>query len=147
MRSIAAASTSPMPARPTRSGSTTCASTSSATSACCCWPRNCGGRIARVHYQRILEEIAAEVRPLIGQGRVAEYIPPLAAVPHDRFGMVVRTVDGQLFVIGDAHERFSIQSIAKVFALTLAMKLEGEARGRRHLAAHRTGAVRQRLQF
>ena len=77
-------------------------------------------------YKRILDEIAAEVRPLIGQGRVAEYIPPLAAVPHDRFGMVVRTVDGECFSTGDAHERFSIQSIAKVFALTLAMRLEGD---------------------
>lgn len=77
-------------------------------------------------YQRILDEIAAEVRPLIGQGRVAEYIPPLAAVPHDRFGMVVRTVDGECFSTGDANERFSIQSIAKVFALTLAMRLEGD---------------------
>jgi len=77
-------------------------------------------------YQRILEEIAAEVRPLIGQGRVAEYIPPLAAVPRDRFGMSVRSVDGESFSVGDAHERFSIQSIAKLFALTLAMRLEGD---------------------
>jgi glutaminase len=78
-------------------------------------------------YQTILEEIRAEVQPLLGQGRVAEYIPPLARVSRDRFGMVVRTVDNQLFSVGDANERFSIQSIAKVFSLTLAMRLEGDA--------------------
>ena len=79
-----------------------------------------------MQYQRILDEIAAEVRPLIGEGRVAAYIPPLAAVPRDRFGMVLRTIDGESFSAGDARERFSIQSIAKVFALTLAMRLEGD---------------------
>jgi glutaminase len=80
-----------------------------------------------VDYARILREIAEEVRPLVGQGRAAEYIPPLARVPRDRFGMVVRTVDGEVVAVGDAGERFSIQSIAKVFGLTLAMRLEGDA--------------------
>ncbi len=78
-------------------------------------------------YARILNEIAEEVRPLVGKGRAAEYIPPLADVPRDRFGMAVRTVGGELFATGDAGERFSIQSIAKVFSLTLAMRLEGDA--------------------
>lgn len=78
-------------------------------------------------YARILREIEEEVRPLVGQGRAAEYIPPLADVPRDRFGMVVRTVEGELFAVGDAAERFSIQSIAKVFGLTLAMRLEEDA--------------------
>ncbi len=82
-------------------------------------------------YQRILREIAGEVQPLVGQGRVADYIPPLADVPRDRFGMVVRTVGNEVFPIGDAEERFSIQSIAKVFSLTLAMRLEGDAVWRR----------------
>ena len=78
-------------------------------------------------YARILSQIADEVRPLVGQGRPAEYIPPLAVVPRDRFGMVVRTVGNEQFAVGDADERFSIQSIAKVFSLTLAMRLEGDA--------------------
>ncbi|HVR41172.1 MAG TPA: glutaminase [Thermoanaerobaculia bacterium] len=77
--------------------------------------------------QRVLHEIREEIQPLLGQGRVADYIPPLASVPPDRFGMVVRTIDGEVFRIGDADERFSIQSIAKVFSLTLAMRLEGDA--------------------
>lgn len=76
---------------------------------------------------RILSEIADEVRPLVGQGQVADYIPTLAQVPRDRFGMVVRTVEGEVFSVGDAAERFSIQSISKVFSLTVAMGLEGDA--------------------
>lgn len=78
-------------------------------------------------YPRILAEIAEEVRPLVGQGRAAEYIPPLADVPRDRFGMVLRTVGNEAYSVGHALERFSIQSIAKVFSLTLATRLEGDA--------------------
>lgn len=78
-------------------------------------------------WERVLSEIAAEVRPLVGEGRVADYIPPLAEIPRERFGMALRTVDGRVFSVGDAEERFSIQSIAKVFSLTVAMRLEGDA--------------------
>ncbi|MDP9192535.1 MAG: glutaminase [Acidobacteriota bacterium] len=81
----------------------------------------------RVDYQQVLAEIREEIQPLLGHGRVADYIPPLARVPLDRFAMVVQTVDGDVFAIGDTSERFSIQSIAKVFSLTLAMRLEGDA--------------------
>jgi glutaminase len=78
-------------------------------------------------FDRILREIRAEVSPLLGRGRVADYIPPLAAVPLDRFGMAIRTVEGRTYRVGDADERFSVQSIAKVFALTVSMGLEGDA--------------------
>ena len=77
-------------------------------------------------YQAVLEEIAEEVRPLVGKGRVADYIPKLAAMPADRFAMAVQTVDGETYSVGDARERFSIQSISKVFTLTLALKAVGE---------------------
>jgi glutaminase len=76
--------------------------------------------------QQILEEIHAEVHPLLNQGRVASYIPELAVVPGDKFGMAVRTVDGASFAVGDAGERFSIQSISKIFTLTMAMQLAGD---------------------
>ncbi len=77
-------------------------------------------------YQQVLEEIREEVGPLVGKGRVADYIPKLAAVPTSRFGMAVQTVDGKTFAVGDARERFSLQSISKVFTLTLALKAAGE---------------------
>lgn len=78
-------------------------------------------------YQAILQEIEEEVRPLLSVGRVADYIPPLAAVPLEQFGMTVRTLDGRQFSVGDATQRFSIQSIAKVFNLTVAIKREGDS--------------------
>jgi len=69
----------------------------------------------------LLEEILQQVRPLIGQGKVADYIPALAEVAADRLAIAVCTVDGELFQAGDAAERFSIQSISKVLSLTLAL--------------------------
>ncbi|STP19963.1 glutaminase 2 [Escherichia coli] len=54
----------------------------------------------------ILENILRQVRPLIGQGKVADYIPALATVDGSRLGIAICTVDGQLFQAGDAQERF-----------------------------------------
>ena len=71
----------------------------------------------------LLDEILAQVRPLIGQGKVADYIPALAEVPADKLGIAICTVDGQCFSAGDAAERFSIQSVSKVLSLVLAMGL------------------------
>ena len=82
---------------------------------------------ARMNYQRVLEEIADEVKPLLSQGKRFEYLPALARVPLEQFGMSLRTVDGQVFSVGEANQRFSIQSISKIFALTLAMKLQGDS--------------------
>ena len=75
----------------------------------------------------LLEEILAQVRPLIGQGKVADYIPALAEVPGDKLGIAVCTVQGEVFSAGDARERFSIQSISKVLSLALAMSRYEEA--------------------
>ncbi len=80
-----------------------------------------------MNYSDILQEIYQEVQPCLEQGRVADYIPELAAVSNKKFGMAVQTPDGELFQIGDAAENFSIQSISKLFTLTLAMQLEGDA--------------------
>lgn len=73
--------------------------------------------------KQILEDILDEVRPLIGQGKVADYIPALACVPNDKLGIAVFTNDGEMLTAGDATECFSIQSISKALSLTLAMEL------------------------
>ncbi len=87
--------------------------------------------MAGMDIERALAEIAAEVRPLVGQGKVADYIPELARVPADRFGMAVVTVEGEVFAVGDAEELFSVQSLSKVFTVTLAMQLLGDDLWRR----------------
>lgn len=79
----------------------------------------------------IVAEIAAEMRAATDRGQVADYIPPLACVSPDRFGMAVVTAAGDVFTAGDAEEPFSIQSISKVFSLTLALGAVGDALWRR----------------
>ena len=69
----------------------------------------------------LLEEILDQVRPLLGKGKVADYIPALEEVSGNKLGIAICTVDGEFFSAGDAAERFSIQSISKVLSLTLAM--------------------------
>ncbi|WP_375752535.1 glutaminase B [Vibrio sp. HN007] len=69
----------------------------------------------------MLSEILDEVRPLIGQGKVADYIPALAKVSGNKLAMAIYTNDGTIYKAGDADEAFSIQSISKVLSLTLAM--------------------------
>jgi glutaminase len=79
-----------------------------------------------VNYQPILEQIYRDIEPWRNAGRVANYIPELAKVPAERFGMAIVTLDGEVFSVGDAQQRFSIQSISKLFACTLAFQLLGD---------------------
>lgn len=73
----------------------------------------------------LLEDIADKARAEIGKGKVADYIPALAHIAPDKFGMAVCGVDGEEWTAGDAREPFSIQSISKVFTLLLAMETVG----------------------
>lgn len=84
-----------------------------------------------MNYRRILDEIDRQVRRDFGKGKVATYIAPLARVEARKFGMAVRTVEGEEYAVGDAFEPFSIQSISKVFMLALALGREGEMLWRR----------------
>lgn len=78
--------------------------------------------------QPVLDAIDAELRPLLGaEGRVAAYIPALERVDPKQFGIAVVDRDGRAWVAGDADVAFSIQSVSKVFTLTLAMQRFGEA--------------------
>lgn len=77
--------------------------------------------------QAIIEEIHEQLSSRLGEGKVADYIPQLAHVDAKKFGMAVVTVDGEVFKVGDADVPFSIQSISKVFTLTLALGKHGEA--------------------
>ena len=78
--------------------------------------------------QPTLDEIVATLRPQAGQqGRVASYIPALARVRADQFGIALRTCDGTEAAAGDCDVPFSIQSISKLFSLTLCLQLIGES--------------------
>ena len=73
-------------------------------------------------YQKILEEIYDEVKPLLNEGKVADYIPVLAEVNPKQFAMTLTLFDGTQFSVGNSDKLFSIQSISKVFSFTLALK-------------------------
>ena len=76
-----------------------------------------------MNFQPILEDIAAQLAPMAGaEGKVASYIPALARIDARKFGIALRTCDGQEAVAGDGRTPFSIQSISKLFTLTLAMQ-------------------------
>ncbi|BAF89536.1 glutaminase [Azorhizobium caulinodans ORS 571] len=75
----------------------------------------------------VVAEIAADLAKATERGAVATYIPMLAEVPINQFGMAVVTADGETILAGDADTVFSIQSISKVFTLTLALGQIGDA--------------------
>jgi glutaminase len=74
----------------------------------------------------IVFEIAAEMAARPDRGEVANYIPDLAQVDPRAFGMAVIDADGEASAAGDADTPFSIQSISKVFTLTLALGMVGD---------------------
>jgi len=81
--------------------------------------------------QTVVREIAEEMRARPDRGDVATYIPELARVDADAFGLVVIDADGTVAAGGDADVAFSIQSISKVFTLTLALGMVGDRLWRR----------------
>ncbi len=78
-------------------------------------------------YQQIIDDIAKEIKPLLKEGKVADYIPALAGVNPNQFAMSITLFDGTEFSVGETDRLFSIQSISKVFTYTLALKFYSEA--------------------
>ena len=79
------------------------------------------------NFQSILEAIHQEAISAKDKGVVASYIPELAHINPEYFGMHLKTLDGQSYGVGDYNVPFSIQSISKVLALSKAMALVGES--------------------
>src|SRR4051794_31522317 len=79
----------------------------------------------------ILNEIASDMSATLERGKVADYIPGLAKVDPGQFGIAVVLADGTIHMAGDAETAFSIQSISKVFTLTIALGKVGDALWRR----------------
>ena len=74
----------------------------------------------------ILQSIVTDLAPFRGMGQPATYIPELARVDPEKFGIYLQLTNGDGQGVGDYGERFSIQSIAKVFSLTMAISKLGE---------------------
>ena len=79
----------------------------------------------------VVREIADEMRRRPDRGEVATYIPELARVDAKAFGLAAIDAEGNLAAAGDSETPFSIQSISKVFTLTLALGMVGDRLWRR----------------
>jgi glutaminase len=73
------------------------------------------------------------------RGKNAGYIPALAEVDPQLFGVCVVTVDGQTFSAGDATTEFALESISKVFTAALAIEQVGPRQFHRKVGADPTG--------
>lgn len=78
------------------------------------------------NYQAVLNEIHSEIKNLKSKGKVADYIPALKSISNKKFALALRLTSGEEFNVGHANEKFSIQSISKVFTLTMAMQELGD---------------------
>lgn len=82
-----------------------------------------------------LAEAVAEITETLSartdRGAVATYIPELAGVDPGQFGIAVVDAEARVAAAGDAETPFSIQSVSKVFALTLALGKIGDSLWRR----------------
>jgi glutaminase len=74
----------------------------------------------------IIADISQEMAAKKDRGKVADYIPSLGNVSAKHFGIAVIEADGDVHVAGDADTPFSIQSVSKVFMLTMALQKHGD---------------------
>ncbi len=77
--------------------------------------------------EQLIKEIYNDITAIENEGAVADYIPELAKVDPERFGVHYTSIKANEFGVGDYQTKFSIQSIAKVLSLSLAYKYEGDA--------------------
>jgi glutaminase len=75
------------------------------------------------------------------EGKNADYIPALAKVNSNYFGIALVTVGGQVYTAGDITPTFSIQSISKVFTMALVMQQSGDAFIENGVGVDATGQV------
>jgi glutaminase len=72
-------------------------------------------------------------------GKNADYIPALAKVDSNIFGIAIVTVDGRVFTVGDVKSEVSIQSISKVFTMALVMEQQGTDAIEKNMGVDATG--------
>lgn len=77
-------------------------------------------------YERIIDSVFESTSQLDDKGNLATYIPELACVDPNLFGVNLTTVDKTHYSAGDSDKKFSIQSISKVLSLALAYSTKGE---------------------
>jgi glutaminase len=80
-----------------------------------------------IDFQEVINTIHNDLKQEIDRGLVANYIPELSHIDANNFGIHLKLLSGESFSVGQAQAPFSIQSISKVFALSKAFQLQGNA--------------------
>ncbi len=84
-------------------------------------PPHKGKERTRADYKAAVQH-AYSTAKAVKDGKNADYIPELAKVDANLFGIVLMKVDGEMFEVGDTATNFTIQSISKIFTLARALK-------------------------
>jgi glutaminase len=74
------------------------------------------------------------------EGKNADYIPALAKVDPNLFGIAVVTTDGKIYTAGDIKTEVSIQSISKVFTMAQVIQEQGPESVEKQIGVDATGA-------
>jgi glutaminase len=102
-------------------------------------PRVSTGTLPRQQEVHAFVTEAYEYARGIVDGEVAAYIPRLAEVDPDLFGLSVARIDGPVYEVGDAGVPFSIQSISKAFVYALVCEKLGHDAVRARVGVNNTG--------
>lgn len=93
---------------------------------------------SNVDYQALVEEAHAKFKGN-HEGENADYIPILAEVDSNLFGVVIVTRDGEIYAAGDVDHPFSIQSVSKPFTAAVVMQDQGIDAIREKIGVEPTG--------
>ena len=74
------------------------------------------------------------------EGKNADYIPALAKVDPNLFGIALVTADGKVYTAGDTQTEVSIQSISKVFTMAEVIQEQGLESVEKRIGVDATGA-------
>lgn len=88
--------------------------------------------------QMALNQVYQQALPQ-NEGRLADYIPELARVDPDCFGLALMTTQGRLYTAGDVDVPFTIQSVSKAFSYCMALELAGASAVRARVGVEPSG--------
>jgi len=89
--------------------------------------------------QQAVDSAYAKFKTLT-EGKNADYIPALAKVDPNLFGIALVTVDGKVYTAGDVKTEVSIQSISKVFTMAQVIQEQGLESIEKRIGVDATGA-------
>src|SRR4029453_3105842 len=103
------------------------------------WPMRPGAAPTPANVQQAVDAAYAKFR-MLREGKNADYIPALAKVDPNLFGIAVVTADGKVYTAGDVKTEVSIQSISKVFTMAQVIQEQGLESIEKRIGVDATGA-------